>query len=405
MEIGPFSGMNNLAADHALPQGSMEGLAAVRNAVNTDFDNAGKGSRRQGMTKRYGSSGLKGGFGCSFGLFAVEHGRLKSVNTTTWLGTTLAIVTGTTFTFHEFNGAVYFSDGLKSLKIVNNVATVWGLDNPPTPIVNVTSGTFNAGVYLACMTYVDTNGNESGASDFVSVTGPANCGLTFTHLPHPNDARITAMRLYLTTPDNDIFFQCGEVALGVTSYQVLFDYDGGKVLDTLWMTRPPAGQIIREQNGRLLIAQGSVLYVTVPYSPDLISQLSDSYFQFPADITVCEPVDDGVWIVADQTYFLSGTPDNWQQLTKLDYGAALGTGKKLPDNVTWFSERGQIIAGNGGEIKNVQENQVAPDYSSKGTMLIREDNGLKQAITTLINPTMSPRANRAYTAAETIRRA
>ena len=172
------------------------------------------------------------------------------------------------------------------------------------------------------------------------------------------------------------------------------------------MTKPPAGQIIREHNGRILIAKNNLLYVTEAYSTDLVSQLSNSVFQFSDEITVVEPVDDGVWIVADKTYFFAGSgPENFQQLTKLDYGASLGTGQKRADkNVYWFSTRGLIMAGNGGEIKNMQEDQVAPDYSTKGAMLIREENGMKQAITSLNNSSMSAMAASSWITAEQIRR-
>lgn len=400
MRFGPFKGMNNLAAEYALPQDT------VRNAVSVDFDNAGKGTRRNGYTKRYNGLGLAGGFSCSQGMFIIEHGYLRLVNTTTWMATTIATgITGTEFAAYEFDEVLYFSDGTKNLKIVDGVATQWGITVPPSPVIYTNAGTFGAGDYMCCLTYVDTNGHESGASDISVITAPADCSFAFVGLPNSQDAAVVATRIYLTTANGDIFFQCAEVANGVSTASILFDYDGGKQLETQFMTKPPAGRTIRNYKGKMIIAKGSYVYFSEPFAPDLFSVLGKGVFRFSQDVTVVEPVSDGIWIVADKTYFFAG--DELQRRTVLEYGAAFGTGGTMKDtgDVAWFSDRGQIIAGNGGEFKNIQENQVAPDYSDTGVTLIRKDNGNRQAITVVKNPTMSPRANRSFIDMEVIRRA
>lgn len=410
MKLGPFKGMNNLAADHALPKGSKEDpRAAVRNAVNADIDNAGKWRRRKGCVKRYNSVAMKDGFSCSLGTFDVELGILKRIDTDTWTSTYLiGGITGYTFAFHEFNGSVFFSDGTKTAKITGNTVTGWGMNNPPAPVVYTGTGIFGAGLYMCALTYVDALGNESGASDISRITASDNSSFVFINLPSPQDRQVVATRIYLSTANGNVLYQCAEVANGVSTATILLDYDGGKELQTGFLTKPPAGQIIREFNGRMLIAFGPYLYVTEPYSNDLVSQLSKDKLYFGEDITVLEPVDDGVWVVAGKTYFQSGTEIiGSQQLTKLDYGAALGTGQQIPNSklVAWFSTRGLIVAGNNGEIKNVQEDNVAPDVATRGTMMIRELNGIIQAVTSLKNPVLSPRANSSFITAEIARRA
>lgn len=405
--IGPFKGMNNRAEDHALPTSTKEDpREAVRNAVNVDFTNAGKIKRRKGSTKKCDGFDIKYGFSCSQGHFIVEGSVLKKVNTD-WTKTVIYNgIVGTTFAHFEFNENLFFSDGLINLKLTSGVAQRWGMANPSSPVVYTQAGIFGEGTYQCCITFYDALGNESGASDIVSLSVGENSSVVFDNLPLSMDSQVVGIRMYMTTANGSVFYQCGEVAIGTLSYTVVLPYDGGKVIETLFMTRPPAGQIIREHNGRILIASGSYLYVTELYSTDLISQLSKSYFQFSDDITVVEPVDDGVWIVADKTYFFAGTgPENFQQLTKLEYGAALGTGQKLDDKmVCWFSTKGMIMAGNGGDIKNVQEATVAPDYSNVGTSLIREEDGMKQFITSLKTPSTSTLAAQSWIDAEVIRR-
>jgi len=406
LSLGPFKGMNNRAEDHALPVNSEDSSTMVRNAVSVDFTNAGKIKMRNGSTKKCSGFDIKYGFACSQGHFIVEGTTLKKVNTDWTKIDILGGVLGDTFTYYEHNNELFFSDGLRGKKILNGVAQNWGMSNPTAPVVYSSSGIFGAGVYLCCLTFYDALDNESGSSDITSISVIDNSSVVFTSLPSSSDSQVIGIRLYMTTANGQVFYQCGDVVIGTLSYSVTLAYDGGKVLETLFITKPPAGQIIREHNGRLLIAKDNLLYVTEAYSTDLVSQLSNSVFQFSENITVVEPVDDGVWIVADKTYFFAGSgPENFQQLTKLDYGASLGTGQKRSDgNVYWFSTRGLIMAGNGGEIKNIQEEQVAPDYSDKGAMLIREENGMKQAITSLKDASMSSMAASSWITAEQIRR-
>lgn len=408
LSLGHFKGMNNRAEDHALPTGNDEdSRAMVRNAVDVDFTNAGKIQRRKGSTKRYTGLNIKYGFSCSQGQFIVDGTTLKKVNSS-WVATDIATgIFGDTFAHYEHNGELFFSDSLIGKKILNGVAQNWGMDNPDVPVISTSSGIFGAGVYLCCLTFYDAIGNESGASDIVSITAGENSSIIFSALPVSSDSQVIGTRLYMTTPNGNVFYQCGDVVNGTLSHTVSLPYDGGKILETLFMTKPPAGQIIREYNGRLLIAKGPLLYITEDYSTDLVSQLSKSVFQFSADITVIEPVVDGVWIVADKTFFFAGSgPENFQQIAKREYGATLGTGQRLDDKtVSWFSARGLIMAGNGGEIENKQEDTVAPDYSNAGAMLIREEDGMKQAITSLKQPTMSTLAAKSWIDAEVIRRA
>jgi len=407
IQFGPFSGINNLVADHAVLQKVSDSpYSAVWNAVNIDFDSTGKATRRKGYTKKYSSSGLVGSFSCSKGTFIIEHGSLKSINTLTWATTTIASgITGLEFAFFEHNGTLYFSDGIKNLKITESLAVLWGISVPPAPVISASPGTLGPGMYMCCYTYVDAEGRESGASDISFITPTVESSLSFFNLPSSPDEKVVATRIYLTTANGDTFFQCAEVSRGVTTASVILDFDSGKQLETQFMSGPPPGRIIRNYKGRMLVAKGSCVYFGEPFSPDLFSTLGKGRFLFSQDVTVVEPVADGLWIVADKTYFFSG--EDLQRKTILEYGAVFGTSKKLENSgeVLWFTLRGFVLAGNGGEIKNIQEGRVAPDYSeTEGSTLIREFDGKRQAIVSLVNPIMSPRANKTWLDTETIRR-
>ena len=143
IKLGPFLGMNNITPDHAVPKGF------VRNIVNADVK-GGKVSRRGGETKVYSALKPKGGFSCPAGSYFIEKGYIKK-----FLGTTASTIytgiNGTEYAWNYLNGVVYFSDGIVSLKIENDIARNWGMQVPSSPVIYGVSGTYGGGQYLAAI--------------------------------------------------------------------------------------------------------------------------------------------------------------------------------------------------------------------------------------------------------------
>lgn len=393
---GPWpKGMNNRQPSHSLPDG------AARNAVDVDFDNMGEARTRLGFTKVASGIDLRDGFSCEAGIFVVEAGALCRVEAD-WSRTPLVPGVKEPCAFEYFNGTVYFSDGNKTKKITGDSVTNWGMAVPPAPVIYGSTGNMAGGEYLGAITYVDASGNESGASgtDICVTEG----SIVFTNIPQPDDPQIVGVRFYLSHANGTTLYQVGEMPVGAPTFTAYAD--GDVELMTQFCTPPPAGRIIRQFNGRLFIAEGNILWHTDEYSMDLI-QPGANFYQYPAPITIVEPVPGGIWVVADKTYFLFGNgPEDFGSRTALEYGAVFGTGRKIPNSkdVAWFSTRGLVIAG-AGEIKNVMEEQCAPDQGDSGSLLIREENGIRQAVTTIQNPTLPPIVAKSFMEAEIIRRA
>lgn len=408
--LGPWpAGMNNRRQDHALPQG------ACRNAVNVDFDESGHVRRRTGFSRVY--SGLNTGFGWSYpgGVLFVEGNSLKKLNDDNTSSILASNITGTHVAYEYVNGEIFFSDGVITGKIVNGTVVPWGYDAPAAPLMQVVTGALGEGTYLAAYTFVDSLGQESGASSIVSVHANVNSGIKFLNLPST-----MGMRLYLSPPNSKTLFKVAEVAAGTSTYSTLAPrYDNDKPLDTKYVSKPLPGQIIEEHKGQLFIASGNVLWYTEPYAFGRVL-LAESFFQFTKPITVVESTPAGLWIVADKTYFYADPqrvpyqpdspagPKAMQALVRLNYGAILGTSRKLPGStdVMWYSERGIVVgSSDGDEAVNVQESNIAAESGSVGATLVRDKDGEQQFIASIKDPVVSSLAAATFINMEVIRKA
>lgn len=395
---GPWpKGVNNRQAEHALPPGTL------RNAVNVDIDGLGFLRRRSGFQKVLGGVNMRGGFNSSLGTFYVAGNALyrwNADNTSTLL---TSGVNGQYAAYWEFNSSVYFSDGVTTKRIDATGIHDWGQAVPAAPELHGINGSLPLGTYVAAITAVDSTGRESGASETAEITFNAASGLRVTGI----DAT-RANRIYLTTTNGSTLFMVIELPAGTASYDItsISQVGVGRPLETQFMSKPPAGRIIREYKGRLYIADGNTLWYTDPYDFDKVA-LGRNFFQFQAPITVVEPVTNGLWVVAEATYFYSGTgPGDFKPLQGLNYGAIYGTSQLVPytNDAMWYSERGVVLADENGQITNLQEAQVAAPSGTVGAGIIREQDGLRQMIVSVRDPVVSPLAAKDFIQMEIVRK-
>jgi hypothetical protein len=372
--------MDNRHPDHALPRG------ALRNAVNIDIDTTGQVRRRAGYTKVVGGVGFRGGYSCPLGAFVIRGTELCRLNADRTLTVLLSGVTGPTPAYTYFNNEVYFTDGVICKVISASGVRDWGQPIPPPSTNGISLANAATGTYLVAVTTLDTQGRESGASDVsvVTVTNPNGTG-TVT-------ATSTARRQVYVSKVN-----------GVTLY-----LNGtGAELKTRNIGPPPPGQLLANYRGRIYVASGSVLWVSEPFAPDWFHRIA-GFIQFPEDITVCLVVDKGVYVVSDQMYFLRGSgPEDFVMEPGLPYRGVYGTGTHVPfsQDVVWYSERGLIYGTADGQMKNLQEDFVAPDSGTQGAAIVREQDGLRQVITSIQNPSVSSLAASSWIEMEVVRKA
>jgi hypothetical protein len=310
-------------------------------------------------------------------------------------------VVGEYAAYEYFNGVVYFSDGASNKKIVSGGLSDWGRVPLNTPAIAAISGALPAGAYIAAVSEIDAAGIEHGLSEVAVIRTNTASGLRISGFPAGK-----LVRVYLTSADGTTLFAAAQTTAGVWDVMTT-SYLSGRVATTQFMSGPPPGRIVREYNGRLYVAAGNTVWYTEPYSPELVSMAS-GFIQFPADVSIMEPGESGMWIVSDKTeFYAGGSPLEFRPRTVLDYGAVYGTSRFLPQtkDALWYSTRGVVVGTKDGQATNLQEANVAADTGVSGASLVREQDGIRQMIVSTRDPDVSPLASTSFLEMEVIRKA
>ncbi len=379
MQTTSFAGgMTNRVSRSSIPEGH------VADAVNIDIDNAGVASRRSGITEVltghdviWGKAGyvVAGSSLCAFDGSSVNE--------------VCGGIYGTEYDLYSFNGTDYFSDGLVSKKITGGVCVPWGIDPPAhVPALSRTAGTkLPSGRYMACFTYYDASGVESGCSDFTLTETGSTGSLSVSGWNFPDDTQIVGVNVYMTPHNGETLYLVASIprVSGLLATEITALPGGGKKLSTEDVTPIPPGRIITRHNARIYVADDSgIVWFTDEYAEDQC-HIADNYYQFPEAVTVMLSVPEGLWIVADKTYFYSGSPGDSSERIVSNHGAAFGTGLYIPksNHVAWFSDYGWVIGGAQGEHKNLQEDKMdIKPVTSSGAGLYREEDGIASLIMT-----------------------
>lgn len=388
------AGKNNVSRETELPSG------AARELLNVDLTNSGELSRRKGYTSVYSSSRMHSLFSTKDMTVFLEDTTLKRLKpdfSTTDIRTGLDPDNPISY-IDAPGGLIYYSNGDD-----NGVITAdgqhdeWGVDAPVgQPNLLQSTGSLNAGTYQVAITYLSTRGEESGSTLATQITVPNAGGVQLINIAQSDAASVN---VYVTATDGQTLYWQANVPMGTTEYSFT-TLNKGRALETQFMERMPPGQIVRGFRGRAWVAVGDLLI----FSPALRYGLYDprfDYFRFPARIDILQIVQDGVYVTSDATYFLEGNdPQEFKQTSVYPYPGVPGTGLAVPaskfnedndligdasqeDVAFWYSTHGAVIGYPGGNVKPVTEDRVSiPEYE-KGATLLREEDGIKQLVTSL----------------------
>ncbi|MBS0453950.1 MAG: hypothetical protein JSS14_21830 [Proteobacteria bacterium] len=235
--------------------------------------------------------------------------------------------------------------------------------------VTLTTGALREGRYLITATVLGADG-ESPAAPVQQIDVPDGGGLQLT-------AAETA-QWFVSGPNGDVpTFQAAGASVALTSHA-----DGGRRCETLNTALMPAGSIVRHYNGRMLVAAGQVLFASNPYNFGIYDP-SSAYFPFPAPITVVEPMENGLYICADQTYWIADLFGGTLQ-TLAPYGAIPGSVARSIDDqfVFWQSPMGLIRAGKNADVKAVQEDALEFGNAASAATLYRQRDGMHAVVST-----------------------
>lgn len=396
-------GMNTRRSNIDLPSDML------RSIVNCDVLTSGRIRRRRGIEQRIASAGSHSVFGTNERLYWATQNALMSCD----VNYDPSVVASSTqysspISYVELHGVVYFSNEVVNGKIVNGLLQPWGIVPPllaPTATSN-DSGTLNREYQVTCTFVIKEDGvevEESGAPLGVKVFGSDDGIITLTNIPQSSDARVTHTRIYAKDIDGTVFFAQVDVPATITTYMISRPFALGKKLTSQFMANPPAGHLIMYYNGRIYIAVDNILYFTdaIRYGA---YDMKHGFIPYPERITVLKAVDDGFYISSDMTYFVKGTPEPGKisQSVVLPYKAIEGAACDMPSStdVAWLSERGVIVGSDGGQVKNVTENQIAMDKTDRACMGVIETNGARRLVTIMRDSTQSPLVAEDYVEAE-----
>lgn len=404
-DFGVLLGENNRRPDYRLKtdEGSF-----VRAAVNVDLTPQSTFKRRQGSALAVAgtdchslwSNGTDAYFADYDTIYHLSQAMVKTA-------VSAQVVPGQQVSFADVNGVVYCSTGAELFQLSGASAAVKAGIVPPnaSPILTAAAGgSLPAGIYQATISFVAPSGEESGALKPVSVTVPENGSLTISGI-QVSAGYSTAV--YLSPPNGDVLFRIAKTTDAALPAITIQPQSNASRARTILLSRMPPGQIVRcsDVDGRLVVASGNILYYSELFAPTLHNS-AKSYIPFSGNITMVRPCVDGMFVSADQTYWLAGDMATASLAPVLPYKAVFGTDSKVPssNNVWWMSGRGMVVGSPGGQVENVQEKFVAVDAAAAGASMYREQDGMRQMLSSLFGTQTNAMAASSYMEFEVIRK-
>lgn len=374
----------------------------LREAVDVDLTKLGKVQSRRGYTAPLVDCELGHSLWADpeglfpFALYA-DEGALHALNpdlTTELLRTGLS--RGLEVSYARINDAVFWSNDAESGMVdAMGEAAPWACEQPAgQPVLQAIDGALGKGQVQVAITFADARGRESGATLAADITLQPGQGLQLLAIPQPADPG-TQIRLYVTAGDDRALYFAKAVPAGTTSTTVTAPPEG-RALATQFLQPMPPGHIVRQWNGRQLVARGR----HVLWSPPLrygMTHLGHMHLGLRKRLTLLEPVEgDGAGVfVSDgsRVLFLSGPdPTQWSPKPVSAYGAVPGSAMLTPASAwgieskqwvpAWLGRDGLFTVGlPGGTVASFNQAEFVAGVGDKAASLFREADGLMQFIT------------------------
>ena len=274
-------GINNRSPEAKVP------LTSARMLINLDLDADGAVGTRAGRTLTLAGAGIHSMWSTpeiDFALYVQDDELLLYDDT----GANAVMRSGLqlremSYTF--VNGQVHYSNGVDTGRVsAMRTASSWGVETPSPSFVvaGAMPGGLTAGEYGVTLTYM-SGAEESGAPEPDVCVVSAGGGIALSNIPQPNSPNVTAIRVYVTAPDDPRYFHCRDLAVGMTSV-TLGAFSRARLLNTHFMQPAPAGKYLTVKNGRIFSAQGKLLRWTEPVRYGLYNPATN-YIALPSVVT------------------------------------------------------------------------------------------------------------------------
>lgn len=383
-----FTGLrNNVAA------GEFD-LSDLEVALNVEINDKQVLQRRKGYSAAVVAGSfhsLWSGAGVCLAVSGTSLYRIAPGYTTTVLRTDLTA--GRPVSCYAVGARAYYSNGVQTGVVDQGRARSWGLTTPSRISATAISGTYRAGRYQYAMTYLRSDGQESGASLAGMLELASAGGMRFSNLPVASDTDVVDRLLYVSLWNGAVMYQTASMGLTDTTFDITDPVGASHPLQTQHHLPAPAGDIVSHYNGRMLVASGSVLHPSQPYAYELFDRRE--VIQFESQIASVAPVKGGVFVGTEtQIVFLSGEDVvRTGYDVKADYGVIPGTlavaqADTIGEGATGqafacASKQGICILGDGGAFKNVTQERFDYPTTPAGAGLVRRHRGMNQYVTVL----------------------
>lgn len=372
IEFKGFRGLRNDVDPERLESGDL----VV--AENVDLDNSGRLSRRSGYVLQMAGDVHSLWADSEVCLF-VQGSTLKRLNDDLSTATSVkSLSSNDPVSYDRLNDTVYYSNGTDTGAFGPAGVRSWGLTPPDVlPAISLTGGNSPAGTYQYTMTYLRTDGQESGAGPTGTVELTEKGGIIFGYLPVSDDPDVTHKAIYLTPANGEVLYRAMELDNSTTT--AVYTGEGlGLVtpLDTRYLMPPPAGHVIAHHYGRMLVATDRYLYHSEAMAPELFDYRR--FTPLPHRITLVAPTIGGVFVGTDNNIAWLAGPDadSFTYEEKADYGAIQGTLSYVPSNLlaldippqnipVWTGEKGIVAGLPDGSLISLTEARYRMDNTSK----------------------------------------
>lgn len=287
-----------------------------------------------------------------------------------------------------------YSNGIDIGIVQGSENRTWGLSTPTSQgVATNMGGSLVAGTYQYAVSYMRRDGQHSGTprAESIEVT---DGGIAITSIPVSNDQQVDFKMVWISERDAEHLYLAGVIPNAQTTFNLVASFKQTVRLSTQFLSPAPAGRIVRQFNGRALIAVGSVLHYSEPFAYELFDLRK--HFTFPAGITLVEPMNDGVYLsTSNETFWLGGDiPEKWELDSKFSYGAIPGTtaygtadmlfdGKGKGPAILFASTRGLCAGLDGGNIVNLTQDRFTYPITTKGAGILRRYKGTVQYVAAL----------------------
>lgn len=390
--ISGFEGIRNIVPEERLKP------TELTVGSNIDIDETGRISRRRGTNRIVNTTSAHSLHSTGDRALFVDGTSLKSLDKDFTTVTTLRsdLTSGLKMKYISIPGRTFFSNGIQTGCLMSSGVRSWGLTVPTLPTTTETIGELPAGTYSYSITYVRSDGQESGAPLAGNITITANKGISFSSIPVSSDSSVSHKRIYISSYNSEVLYLTMTLPAATTS-AVYRGYKEGIIpLITSHKGPPPAGNILEYYNSRIYIAKDNVLWFTDVFNYELVD-FRKNFIQFDAKIATVAAMEDGLFVGTEaETLFLSGQSAERMTMNKVaDYGTIPGTEVTLDasrfakgegsGNIRgWMSKTGFCVGIGQGQMVNVSANLYSVATAKEGASLFK-DSTTPQVIVSLFN--------------------